>query len=791
MKPFFHERRFASLPVIPERNHILLVAALSFLLGAWSIFHLTVGSWLWAVFALGLLLGTGFRKAGLALFLCLFSLGALYTNAVFETDAPAAGTYRIAATVHRGATLRSDDRISFVLADIHLDGESVPGKAYCTLHYDTEEPPELFDGAAVELEGRAYEPGGKSGAPRFDFRLWARQQGYDFCIAAYRGIEILNTPETSSVSDWAYRVRQFCRLAYERVMGENARVAMALLFGERGGLSDDEYLDFQHLGIAHIMSVSGLHVALLGGLVLRLLQKLKMQRGPALAVLLVFLAAYCAVTGFSAAANRAAVMLLLGLLAQLWQRKPDRLILLSTALLIVLAIQPLHAHSAGFVLSFSAMAGITLYCYTFELQLDQLWTPFSETKPKTTGWRMLGRLQRGFKSGLALAVSAQIGVLLPTMYYFHQLPLYGILINLIIVPLVSLVLVPLYALCLPLSLIPVVGQAFGMAASASTSLLLWLTALLARLPHAAVRTAAPPMATAIGMGAALVYLSRRVPGRFGKRLLAALITLVIACFAGWLQRPADVRYIQLSVGQADSALLMDGDTTVLIDTGVDGSAAIDYLLHENRDIDALILTHLHLDHAGGVEAILQSGIRICHVYLPVMADQQSVDPLLTDMLTLLKMQNIPISALASGDELRYNKVGMEVLWPERETVRIRQDANLYPLVLAIDLDGYAILLMSDLVGSYENHAARPADVLKVAHHGSYTSTYEPFLDFVSPSAALLSVSSGSRYHPSPGTLERFEARGIPYFRTDECGDITLSAEDGKLLITPYLKREEP
>ena len=791
MKTSPHERRFASLPVIPERNHILLVAALSFLLGALSIFHLTVGPWLWAVFALGLLLGIIFRKAGIALFVCLFALGSLYTNAVFETDVPPAGTYRIAATIHGGAALRSDGRISFALTDIHLDGEAVPGKAYCTLHYDTDAPPELFDGAAVALDGRVYEPGGKSGVPRFDFRLWTRQQGYDFCIASYQGIELHNTPETASVSDWAYRVRQFCRLAYERVMGENARVAMALLFGERDGLSDDEYLDFQHLGIAHIMSVSGLHVALLGGLMMRLLHLLKMKRAQSLAVLLAFLAAYCAVTGFSAAANRAAIMLLLSFLANLWQRRPDRIILLSSAMLLVLCINPLHAHSAGFVLSFSAMAGITLYCQVFEHWLDLLWTPFSETKPKTSGWRTLGRLQRGLKSGLALSVAAQIGVLLPTVYYFHQLPLYGILINLIIVPLVSLVLVPLYALCLPLSFLPGVGHLAGMAASVSTSLLLWLVDLLARLPHASVRIAAPPMITVIGIGAALVLLSRRVPGRLGKRLLAASLTLAVALGAGWMQKPADVRYIQLSVGQADSALLMDGDATILIDTAVDGSAAIDYLLHENRDIDALILTHLHVDHAGGVASILENEIGIHHVYLPVMAESQHIDPLMADMLALLKMKNVPISVLASGDELRYNKVGIEVLWPERKTVRTGQNANHYPLVLSIDLDGYTILQMSDLAGSYENYAARPADVLKAAHHGSYTSTYEPFLDFVSPSAALLSVSSGSRYHPSPGTLERFDARGIPYFRTDECGDITLNVEDGKLLITPYLKREEP
>lgn len=784
-----HERRSAFLPVISERNHILLVVALSFLLGTLSLFHLTAGMWLWAVFALGILGGVllkrAGRSAGAALFLCCFALGALYANAAFETAAPQPGSYRIEATVHGGATPRSDSRVSFVLTDLTLDGVPASGKAYCTLHYDGT-PPELFDGARVALDGRAYSPGGKTGAPHFDFRLWMRQQGLDFCIAAYQGVEVLNTPESAPVSDWAFRVREGCRHALERVMGAESRVAMALLLSERGGLSDEEYAGFQTLGIAHIMSVSGLHVALLGGLALRLLERLRMSRRAQLLCLLPFLAFYCGVTGFSAAANRAAVTLLLSLLAHLWLRKPDRVILLSAALLAVLLLNPLHAHSAGFVLSFSAMIGITLYAQPLEAWLDRLWPSVTDGRPKTRLRRLAGRLQRGVKSTFVVSATAQLGVALPTAYYFYQLPLYGLAINMLIVPYASVLLVPLYALCLPLSFVPVLGRAAGLAASTATRALLWMVQLLSALPHAAVRVAAPPLVLAVGLGLALVLLSRRMPGPLRRRALAAVLVVCVACFGAWAQRPAELRYIQLSVGQADSALLLDGNKTVLIDTGVDGSAALDYLLHENRDVDALILTHLHTDHAGGVQALLESGVRIHQVYLPVRAETQRIDPSMAEMLALLQAQNIPVTALACGDKLRYNKAGIEVLWPERETVRPGQDANHYSLVLSIDLDGYLLLQTSDLTGAYETYAAAPADVLKVAHHGSAASTGDAFLDFVSPAAALLTVSSGSRHHPSPATLERLEERGIDVLRTDECGDITLSVQDGRLIITPYL-----
>ena len=112
-----------------------------------------------------------------------------------------------------------------------------------------------------------------------------------------------------------------------------------------------------------------------------------------------------------------------------------------------------------------------------------------------------------------------------------------------------------------------------------------------------------------------------------------------------------------------------------------------------------------------------------------------------------------------------------------------------PLVLAVNLDGYTLLSASDLTSLYENYAAVPADVLKTAHHGSSASTSDAFLDFVNPQAALLSVTSGSSSLPGAATLERLQNHGVRILRTDVCGDITLTVEDGQLVITPYRNEE--
>ncbi len=778
----------------PKRSHLLLMVAFFFLVGCVSIAWVSAGAWLWVLAGIGAALCWLCMRSGLkwniGLAIVCFALGSLHAHAAFDLPMPEAGKYEVAGYVYGEVSQRNDGSLRFVLSDITLDDEAVPGKAYCSLRCD-DPPPELFDGAQIHMTGYVYHPSGKSGVPRMDFRLWMRQKGYAFGVSIYEAPLVENTAAEASVKDAAFRVRQVFSAAFERTMGQNGRIAMALLFGQRDGLTDEEYAAFQDLGIAHVMSVSGLHVGLVGGLLMLALDRFAIKRRTKLFILSFFLLDYCALTGFAAASVRAAVMLVFASLGRLFLRRGDRITTLAAAMLVVLLIDPLSALSAGFVLSFCAMLGIILYGQPVQEMLDRLWPqPDVNVKLRTPKAR-LARIQQHMKSLLVVSLTAQLGVLLPTMRYFHQLPLYGILVNLLIVPLVSSILVPAYVITLAASLFPLIGGLIGTVSSLLTDVLLWLVALFSRLPYAAIRTSAPPVIVCIGLGAALVMLSRRVPGRLRTRITAAVLTAAVA-LGGWaLQKPADLRYIQLDVGQADAAILMDGDKTIVIDTGVDGSAVEDYLLHENRNVDALILTHLHIDHAGGAEAILESGVKIKQIYLPVHAEKQRLDAELKALYDRLLASGVPVTTLASGDELRYNRSSIRVLWPERETVRSGHDANDYPLALAIDLDGCTLLEASDLTGLYERHAAVPADVLKVAHHGSAASTYDDFLDFVSPQFALLTVSGGSQSLPGVSTLERLSEHKIRTFRTDECGDITLSVHNGQLTITPYKERTLP
>ena len=271
---------------------------------------------------------------------------------------------------------------------------------------------------------------------------------------------------------------------------------------------------------------------------------------------------------------------------------------------------------------------------------------------------------------------------------------------------------------------------------------------------------------------AAVAVSHFIRAPLRRRLLAIAAVAVIAAAGSYAVRPPSLRYHQFAAGSADAALIVDGTITVGIDTGNNGGELLNRLLAEGRNLDALILTHLHSDHAGGVGALLDAGIRIGRVYLPVDTLRQDYDAESLAILDHLTAHGIPVTALAAGDTLRFHETTIEVLWPQAGRTRTGIDPNDRSLAMLITLGNVRILSMADNGVLYERYAAVSADVLKAGHHGSKTSSGEAFLQAVDPTLALLTVRADSAV-PASDTLERFAAQNVSVLRTDETGEITI------------------
>lgn len=777
----------------PERNHFLLFSSIGFLGGCLCWGNLVFGTWIWILETLCIVLGIVFHLQKKSLLLPLtiffFVFGVFRTQVFVSQPHPEEGNYEITASVC-GYPVVKDEKVKITLKNITLNQQETCGKAYATItiKYLQDVLPELFDGARIHFEGKVYLPEGKSGVPHFDYRHWLFSEGYAFAISSYQAYTLENTLETAPVMDLSARIRKAVQERLKIIMGDEASIVSAMLFGDRTGISEEEYDAFRKLGVAHLMSVSGLHIGIVAAMLSRLFVLFKLKRRLRLPILVLFLFGYSALCGFSVSSLRAAIMFSVIFCGKLFLRARDRLSILALAAFIILLINPLEASSAGFVLSFSAMLGIYGFLSIFQELLKTVW-PVGRKK---IGKGLQGKRKqaarsfvKGFQSLLSVSLGAQIGTILPTIVIFHQLPLYGLIMNLLLVPLIGSILTPFYLCVCLLCFLPAVSVLLGTCASFMTKALLEMVLLLSKLPGAVLRVAVPSTVLIIGLILFLLLMSRLTPGRMIKKTGIAFLVLLAAIGGSFLTRLSSPRYVQLSVGQADCAILMDGRKTIVIDTGENGSELLEYLLYEGRNIDELYITHPHMDHIGGVRKLLDEDIRIDRIYFPDGIRQIKMDAGVQVIMDQIKAKGIPCIQLHSGDVRTYPQTSIHVLWPYEGKVRRQIEANQASMVLSIQFGNYTLLNMGDLDGLYEGYVKTSSNLLKVSHHGSSSATAVTFLQGINPDVAFISCSSTSRSLPAMDTLRRIDAENIPLLRTDTAGDITIILKDHQLLVQPY------
>ena len=705
--------------------------------------------------------------------LILFS-GALYGAVRAHPALPQArGRGQVTAVVGEEPAPRASGGYRSVLKDVvftdETGAETYLGTLYWTMTPSTESQQAFAEsvtaGSLVTVTGKVYEPGLADNPYGFDFRLYLLERriglGFSGCTD---GVVTGRAPMSPGM--FPVMVRKALSGAMDRIFGEAAAYPKALLLGEREELSAETRENFNQLGIAHMLAVSGLHVALLAGLVTGIAAWLGAGVKTRFVLSFVFLALYCAVLGFPVSAVRASVLFVMDRARVVRRRSGDTLTGLSAALIVVLAVFPLSVLSVGLWMTFGAVLGIHLARNALDHRL------------RNVKGRVLIRP--------ALTTAGAVwGMAVPSVMAYHSFSLWGLLLSPLACAFLA-VLLPVYLAVFALGLLYLpAGQA---AAALLHRLIGWLPGLLEIFPKASFTLPSPSVWFLIAFVTVTVLLTRYVLLPVRRRVLIGCAVIVICLAGGILTQDRGVTYIQFSMGQADAAVLQDGRETVVIDTGENGSDLANYLMSVGRRPDTLILTHLHSDHCGGVRQLMNNGLIPQRIILPEGAADQQIDDVGLEVLSLLRDAGSLIRFAARGDSFDTPRARITFLWPVRGAVRRGQDPNLYSLAGVIDGDGVRLLFTGDLDGAYEDYAAVPADILKVAHHGSGGSTSESFLDAVGPTALILTCESG-RALPNINTLARIEAYGADVYRTDGTGAVTVRFGGGSYTVTLYLKQE--
>lgn len=618
----------------------------------------------------------------------------------------------------------------------------------------------------------------------------------------------------------------------DEVLSDSAHrgIIAALAVGAQHAIAADDRVVLQRTGTSHLVAISGLHIGFVAGagavfaawlwrrscLLGRLLASRGLREWPlvvptplvGVAAGALCAAAYAALAGFNVPAQRALSMLCVVGLGFALGRSVSSSAVLCWAAALVLAADPWAVVSAGFWLSFGAVAVISLAMRTrvrgvcepeapeegddavVDPSFDIGAAAARDSGRRAHRWRLLARRWlAGARERCAQASRAQyavtIGLAPLTAAWFSQVSLVGPPANALAVPWVSLLVTPgvLVAIALPA---PLDAAAYEMA-HALLAPLMQVLKILAAYSWAEWRLACPAWwaVTSALIGTFWLLMPRGWPLRFAGPL--AWLPLVLPPPSN---PPAGTfRLTALDVGQGSAIVIETARHAVLFDAGPGPESTragerivAPYLqAHGIATLDALVVSHADADHAGGAAAVL-GALRVRQLLGGLPPANRLWDSARAAHADGLRC--------VEGQRWRWDGVEFSVLWPPRGPQPAK--SNAHSCVLRVRAPGFTALLTGDIDAAVERKLMAEAgdslvaDVLLVAHHGSRTSSVEPFLDSVDPRVAVFQVGYRNRFgHPHPDVWSRFAARGIELARTDRDGAVRIGLEAGVLTLERY------
>ena len=671
---------------------------------------------------------------------------------------------------------------------------------------NTEKIPNVKIGNIIKVRGklRQFEEAANKG--NFDSKKYYLSLGFYGKIEAGT-IEVINS-DYSGIRQGLYEMRMEIIERLEKLCSDNKGIFSiinnkngiigAIILGDKTDLDSGIKELYSVSGIAHILAISGLHISFIGMAIYRLLRR-RFRFLFSAAVSIPVVLSFGIMSGFGISTIRAIIMFILKIIGEVLGRKYDAITAISLAGLVLLVQNPFVVCNSGFQMSFGAIIAIVLILPIVEEILN-------------TDNKIIKVLSANF------TISLVMNPILAWNYY--ELPTFSFLLNIVVVPLMSVVIVSsivgIFCSCIMFGF----GKVVIFPGCGILELYTFLCNIINKSSVASIVVGQPKVTIIIVYYAILLVVlfglknirtkytraekerniikketglvlekkakkERRIKGQNVKLRLACIVGfLLLNCLIYYIPNPGF--YITfINVGQGDGILIHgDNGTKVMVDGGstsekqVAKNCIVPYLKAEGiGTIDYSIITHTDKDHISGILEILENNnsnrIRIKNLVMP---DINMKDDTYNELIEKAKLKKINVLYIKKGDTLSLGKTKIKCIYPETTTTA--SDKNDYCTVLSVKNKTSKILLTGDISKEIEEKIKDDIEenytVLKVAHHGSNYSSSEKFLKKVNPKYSIISVGKNNSYgHPGNETMERLRKQGGVIYRTDEKGGITI------------------
>lgn len=676
-------------------------------------------------------------------------------------------------------------------------GEYKGKKIY--LYTKKDENNKLKYGELIEINGEYSIPSEDRNYKGFNYREYIKtKKVYGSVKVDSSHIKIIGANKINSIFTLSNRVRNYIITTSNKLLPQKtSSLLVGILIGEKNSISEDIIEDFKISNLSHMLSVSGAHTSYIILGLTYILSKSNISKRWIYLITIFSLVLFMFITNFTPSVTRACFMSIIVLSANLLYRKSDIWTSISISLLLILIANPFAINEIGLQLSYLGTIGIIVFNKSVEELLNKI------------------RINSKISKLLSVTISAQIMIMPIMAYRFNTVSLTFFISNVLASPFLGINII-LGFIAIIVSLISFsLAKLLATLLNFTLEMLIFISEFSSKIPLSSIIIKTPYLITIILIYCLVLILNyiysiynsnknlrlfqKQILKKFNKtniKKILSITTSAVIVFNTFsffnLLIPKELKIHFIDVGQGDSCLIITPKNKKILIDGGEGEPEVllSYLLDRRiKTIDYIIISHFDSDHCNGLIEIIEK-LKVKNI---LISKQSYFCDEYKNIANIINSKKIKVSFVKQGDTVAIDgKIKLDIFYPPKELEY--EDLNNNSIVAKLTYNSFSILFTGDIENSEKNildkykNGELESTVLKIAHHGSKTSTSKEFLEAAKPKIALIGVGQNNTFgHPNKKVLERLESINCKIYRTDKMGEIEIRVNrNGKILIKKYL-----
>lgn len=655
-------------------------------------------------------------------------------------------------------------------------------------------------GDKICIKGIYKEPEKARNYGSFSYKEYLKTKGiYGSINVSKLDIKLIKKNNVNIINRFAnYLSTKIVQNVERNIEEKQAGLLIGILLGNKDYLKEEIEQNFKDSNLSHMLAVSGAHVSYIILGITYFFNKAKFNKRISKIITIILLLFFIVLVGGTPSVTRACLMAVYLIIGTLIYKKADIKSSICLSLLIIIIKNPYSLFDIGLQLSYGGTIGIILFSGKI-LKIANIKNENCNQKNKEKEKKNKNKLKDiiikiiSYIKQMAIISICANAIIMPIMaYHFSTISITFIISNILAGPILGIIVILGFIYCIFSIVFSPISLILSFILKIFLNILIEITNICSKLPFSKIYVKTPSLLL-ICAYYSCIFINLKFEfkniicklKKIGYKKIISIILIVLLIFQIIKIIPKDLKINFIDVGQGDSTLIVTPkNKTILIDGGGSSNSNYDvgkktllpYLLDRGiTKIDYIIISHFDTDHATGVAQILGK-IDVSSIILTRQLEENDT---YRHILSIAKEKKIKLIYVKEGDVLKIGGVKISIIHPENKLM-INNPMNNNSIVCKVEYNSFSMLLTGDIEMEAEELILRKninlkADVLKVAHHGSKTSTTEEFLKAVNPKVALIGVGKNNNFgHPSNEVVQRLKENGTRIYRTDENGEISIT-----------------